>query len=181
VRRDQQACTTESSFADYDLYLNYLRGGPGFGDPLEREPKAIEGDLNGNYLLPRFAESVYGAVFEKDEQGRYVVDEARTAARRAEIRKERICARSPCASGWRRNGAILAKDASIQVRHMFASCFASSEPFRREFRSFWSLPESWTLDEREIVAENPSYGYGSLAREPLEALPDVTRIVLTEE
>jgi acetone carboxylase alpha subunit len=76
---------------------------------------------------------------------------------------------------------ILAKDASIQVRHMFASCFGSSEPFRREFRSFWSLPESWTLDEREIVAEDPSYGYGSLAREPLEALPDVTRIVLTEE
>ena len=38
-----------------------------------------------------------------------------------------------------------------------------------------------TAREREIVAEEPSYGYGSLAREPLEALPDVTRIVLTEE
>ena len=182
VSRDQQACTTESSFADYDLYLNYLRGGPGFGDPLERDPKAVERDLNGNYLLPRFAESVYGAVFAKDAQGRYVVDEARTTARRAEIRKERI-ARAVPVRDWMKaeRERILAKDASIQVRHMFASCFASSEPFRREFRSFWDLPESWTLDEREIVAEDPSYGYGSLAREPLEALPDVTRIVLTEE
>ena len=182
VSRDQQACTTESSFADYDLYLNYLRGGPGFGDPLERDPKAVERDLNGNYLLPRFAESVYGAVFAKDAQGRYVVDEAGTTARRAEIRKERI-ARAVPVRDWMKaeRERILAKDASIQVRHMFASCFASSEPFRREFRSFWDLPESWTLDEREIVAEDPSYGYGSLAREPLEALPDVTRIVLTEE
>jgi acetone carboxylase alpha subunit len=76
---------------------------------------------------------------------------------------------------------IVAKDASIQVRHMFASCFASSEPLRRKFQSFWSLPETWNLDEREVIAEDPSYGYGSTAREPLEALPDVKRIVLTEE
>jgi acetone carboxylase, alpha subunit len=169
-------------FEDYDLYLNYLRGGPGFGDPLERDAKAIEGDLDGKYLLPEFAEKVYGAVFTCDEHGKYLVDEARTADRRAEIRKERI-ARAVPVRAWmeQERERVVAKDASIQVRHMYASCFASSEPFRREFRSFWSLPESWKLEEGELVAENASYGYGSSAREPLDALPDVKRIVLTEE
>jgi acetone carboxylase alpha subunit len=182
VKRDQQACTTESAFSDYDLYLNYLRGGPGFGDPLEREPEAIERDLDGNFLLPRYAESVYGAVLRREPDGKYVVDVPATGARRAAMRRERI-ARAVPVREWMKEERerILAKDASIQVRHMYASCFASSEPFRRQFQDFWALPESWTLTESEIVAENPSYGYGATAREPLEALPDVKRIVLTEE
>ena len=29
--------TTEDCYENYDLYLNYLRGGPGFGDPLDRK------------------------------------------------------------------------------------------------------------------------------------------------
>jgi acetone carboxylase alpha subunit len=182
VKRDQQACTTEAEFSDYDLYLNYLRGGPGFGDPLEREIEAIERDLNGNYLLPRYAESVYGAVVARDAQGRWTVDATRTIERRAQLRRERI-ARAVPVREWMKaeRERILAKDASIQVRHMYASSFASSAPFRNQFRSFWELPESWDLTEAEIVAERPAYGYGATAREPLDVLPDVKRIVLTEE
>jgi acetone carboxylase alpha subunit len=182
VKRDQQACTTEAEFAEYDLYLNYLRGGPGFGDPLEREVEAIQHDLDGNYLLPRFAEKVYGAVLGTDAQGKVVVDPARTVERRAQIRRERIARATPVRDWMKEERArILAKDATIQVRHMYASSFAGSEPFERQFREFWSLPESWTLPEAEIVAEQSAYGYGATAREPLEALPDVKRIVLTEE
>ena len=55
VKRDKQTITTEAIFEDYDLYLNYLRGGPGFGDPLERRPEDIEKDLNGGYVLPEYA------------------------------------------------------------------------------------------------------------------------------
>ena len=37
--RDRQTCSTQEEFGDYDLIMNYLRGGPGYGDPIERNPK----------------------------------------------------------------------------------------------------------------------------------------------
>jgi acetone carboxylase alpha subunit len=39
VKRDKQCITTEDCYDNHDLYLNYLRGGPGFGDPIDREPR----------------------------------------------------------------------------------------------------------------------------------------------
>jgi acetone carboxylase alpha subunit len=63
---------------------------PGFGDPIDREPKAIENDLNQKFLLPEYAQKVYGAVFTQDAKGVFVIDAAKTQARRAEIRKERL-------------------------------------------------------------------------------------------
>lgn len=157
VIRDKQAITTETIFENYDLYLNYLRGGPGFGDPLERKPKSVEDDLNGGYLLPRYAEKVYGAVFYQDENGRYVVDEAATAERREEIRKERLKRGVPTKQ-WmeKERQKILAKDAAIQVRHMYASSFALSEKFTNEFKGFWNLPKDWKLTEEEL--EMPIFG-----------------------
>jgi acetone carboxylase alpha subunit len=62
VKRDNQCMTTEDCYDNHDLYLNYLRGGPGFGDPIDRDIKAIAKDLNEKFLLPEFAEKVYGAV-----------------------------------------------------------------------------------------------------------------------
>jgi acetone carboxylase alpha subunit len=157
VIRDKQAITTETIFENYDLYLNYLRGGPGFGDPLERKPKSVEDDLNGGYLLPRYAEKVYGAVLHQDENGRYVVEEAATAKRREEIRKKRLKRGVPTKQ-WmeKERQKILAKDAAIQVRHMYASSFALSEKFTNEFKGFWNLPENWKLTEEEL--EMPIFG-----------------------
>ena len=66
IIRDKQSITTETIFENYDLYLNYLRGGPGFGDPLERKPNMIQDDLNEGHLLPRYAESVYGWEIKKN-------------------------------------------------------------------------------------------------------------------
>ncbi len=157
VIRDKQAITTETIFENYDLYLNYLRGGPGFGDPLERKPKAIEDDLNGGYLLPRYAEKVYGAVFHQDEKGHYTVDEKATEKRRRKIRKERL-KRGMATKQWmeKEREQILEKEASVQVRHMYASSFALSEKFAGEFKRFWNLPESWNLTEDEL--EIPVFG-----------------------
>ncbi|MED4904180.1 hydantoinase B/oxoprolinase family protein [Parageobacillus thermoglucosidasius] len=151
IIRDKQAITTETIFENYDLYLNYLRGGPGFGDPLERKPKMIEDDLNEGHILPRFAESVYGAVFTQDEKGRYIVDEEATMKRREEMRKERLKRGVPTKQ-WmeEERKKIVNKEAAIQVRHMYASSFALSEKFYHEFKSFWDLPENWKLTEDEL-------------------------------
>ncbi|NTV10476.1 MAG: acetone carboxylase subunit alpha [Zoogloea sp.] len=178
VKRDQQCMTTEDCYENYDLYLNYLRGGPGFGDPLDRETQAIASDLNNGFLLPEFAHKVYGAVAVQDGAGVWSVDAAQTAQRRAEIRKERL-ARSVPTGDWMKEERerILTKHASTQVKHMFATSFGLSAKFLEQFRRFWNLPADWTLTEDEL--DVPSYG--SKYRMDLSLLPDVKTVVLVEE
>ncbi|WP_416829344.1 hydantoinase B/oxoprolinase family protein [Ectobacillus polymachus] len=151
VIRDKQSITTETIFEDYDLYLNYLRGGPGFGDPLERKPSMIAEDLNEGHILPRYAERVYGAVASKNEKGTYIVDEKATEKRRNEMRKERL-GRGVTINEWmeKERETILKKDAAVQVRHMYAGSFALSESFNREFKEFWNLPKEWDVTEEEL-------------------------------
>ncbi|MBU0604255.1 MAG: hydantoinase B/oxoprolinase family protein [Gammaproteobacteria bacterium] len=178
IKRDQQCMTTEDCYDNHDLYLNYLRGGPGFGDPIDRETQAIEKDLNQKFLLPEFAQKVYGAVISKDAKGVWTVDAAKTKARRAEIRKERI-ARSVPTREWMKEerSNVLNKHASQAVRHMFSTSFALSEKFTNEFKKFWDLPADWELPESELGV--PSYG--SKYRMDLSTMPDVRTVVQVEE
>ncbi|MBS0512834.1 MAG: hydantoinase B/oxoprolinase family protein [Proteobacteria bacterium] len=178
VKRDKQCMTTEDCYDNHDLYLNYLRGGPGFGDPIDREPKAIENDLNQKFLLPEYAQKVYGAVFTQDAKGVFSVDPAKTQARRAEIRKERLARALPTREWMKEERErIVNKHAAVQVQHMFATSFALSEKFTNEFKAFWSLPADWQLLEEELGV--PSYG--SKHRMDLSLLPDVTTVVQVEE
>jgi acetone carboxylase, alpha subunit len=178
VKRDKQCMTTEDCYENHDLYLNYLRGGPGFGDPLERETEAIAKDLNNGFLLPEFAEKVYGAVVSQDAAGIWMVDAQQTVKRRGAIRKERL-ARSLPTQEWMKEERerILTKHASRPVRHMFATSFALSEKFLDAFRTFWDLPADWNVTEAEL--DVPSYG--SKYRMDLSLLPDVTTVVQVEE
>jgi acetone carboxylase alpha subunit len=179
VKRDQQCMTTEDCYDNYDLYLNYLRGGPGFGDPIDREVQAIERDLNGALLLPEYARKVYGAVATQDAaSGMWKVDAEATAHERAQIRKRRL-ARSVPTREWMKleRERILDKDASTQVRHMYATSFGLSQKFERQFRQFWNLPESWKLTEEELNVPT----YGSKYRMDLSRMPDVKTVVLVEE
>jgi acetone carboxylase alpha subunit len=178
VKRDQQCITTEECYANHDLYLNYLRGGPGFGDPLTRDPKSVESDLNQKFLLVEFARKVYGAVVTQDAKGVYHVDAEKTKARRAEIRKERI-ARSVPTREWMKEerARIVNKHASQAVQHMFATSLALSEKWTTKFRTFWDLPADWQLLETELGI--PSYG--SKFRMDLSLMPDVRTVVQVEE
>jgi acetone carboxylase alpha subunit len=178
VKRDQQCVSTENIFENHDLYLNYIRGGPGFGDPLDREVEAVAKDLNSRFVLPEFAEKVYGVVITQDKHQAWSVDVTKTAARRAEIRRERLARAIPTREWMKEERErILTKHASPQVRHMFATSFALSEKFKNEFKSFWSLPEEWELPESELGV--PSFG--STYRMDLSELPDVRTVTLVEE
>jgi len=172
VKRDKQAMTTEKCFEDYDLYLNYLRGGPGFGDPLDRDPAAIANDLNHGFLLPEYARKVYGAVLLQNEKGVWSVDAEKTKTRRAEIRKERLRRAVPVKT-WMRDERerIVTKHASLPVRHMYATSFGLSKKFYAEFKKFWDLPADWELTEDELGV--PSYG--SRYRMDLSKLPTCIR------
>lgn len=178
IKRDKQAITTEEMFSDYDLYLNYMRGGPGFGDPLDRDPARVAADLDGGYLIPRFAEPIYGVVLVKGADGTHTVDETATKAKRIEIRKERL-AKSVPTKEWMKGERekILAKDAGTHVRQMYASSFDLGPRFYDEFKTFWDLPESWTLPEDEIGVPH----YGSKYTMDLSELPDVKLVQFVEE
>lgn len=150
LHRDRQAVTTQEEFGDYDVIMNYLRGGPGFGDPLDRDPKDVETDLNEKYILHRYAEKVYGCVFTK-EKGEYVIDLAGTEKKRKEIRADRL-SRSMPTKEWMKEEKknIVAKDASKQVRHMYAQSFALSKEFTDQFTSFWDLDDEWMIYEDDL-------------------------------
>ncbi len=72
---------------------------------------------------------------------------------------------------------ILAKDASTQVRQMFAASFKLGPKFEEQFRSFWNLPESWILTEEEIGVPT----YGSRYSMDISELPDVHTVQFVEE
>ena len=178
VKRDQQCTTTEAIFENHDLYLNYMRGGPGFGDPLDRDCASVETDINNRFVLPEYAEKVYGVVISQGSDQVWSVDVARTATRRKAIRKERIARAIPTRDWMKEERArIMTKHASIQVRHMFATSFGLSVKFKDEFKAFWDLPADWELPESELGV--PSFG--STYRMDLSKLPDVRTVTLVEE
>ena len=178
VKRDQQCTTTEAIFENHDLYLNYMRGGPGFGDPLDRDCASVEKDINNRFVLPQYAEKVYGVVISQGDDQVWTVDVAKTATRRKVIRRERIARAIPTRDWMKEERArILTKHASVQVRHMFATSFGLSAKFKDEFKSFWDLPPDWELPESELGV--PSFG--STYRMDLAKMPDVRTVTLVEE
>lgn len=178
IKRDKQAITTEAMFKDYDLYLNYMRGGPGFGDPLDREPAAVADDVNGGYLIERFAASVYGVVLTEGADGLKLADGPATEALRTRIRKERL-ARAVPTKEWMKSERkrILAKDAGLQVQQMFAASFKLGPKWAEGFRKFWDLPEDWQLNEADL----PIPSYGREYAMDLSELPDVKTVQFVEE
>ena len=181
VKRDKQCITTEAIFDNGDLYLNYLRGGPGFGDPLDRlhtGKQSIEEDLNENYILPEYAKKIYGVVYTQDHEGVYTVDSAKTTAAQAKIKQDRIKRSAPVREwmkGERKN--IIDNIASPQVKQMFASSFALSEPFLDEFKTFWDLPADYNLLESSLGIPT----FGSTKTMDISEMPDCKPVIMTEE
>jgi N-methylhydantoinase B/acetone carboxylase alpha subunit len=147
VISDKLTTTLPGLFEEGDLYLSVLNGGTGAGDPIERDPARIEDDLNGDYLMPKYAQSIYGAVIQK-QNGRYAVDRIKTKEKRQAMREKRK-KESVSVKEWMeserekiQNGAFIKP-----VREMYRSSMATSESWAREFKDFWDLPEDFEMRE----------------------------------
>jgi N-methylhydantoinase B len=70
------------------LLSDFVAGGGGFGDPLDREPERVAADVRGRRLSARIANLIYGVVV--DAAG--TLDAGATTARRDAIRAERRAA-----------------------------------------------------------------------------------------
>lgn len=69
-----------------DLFIMLSGSGGGVGDPLLRDPAKVVDDINSDYVTAEHAAAIYGVVLDGDG----TLDAAGTAARREEIRRERI-------------------------------------------------------------------------------------------
>lgn len=69
-----------------DVLVLTSGGGGGVGDPLLRQPAMVAADVKAGYVTRDHAEAVYGVVLGADSE----VDADATAARREQIRSERI-------------------------------------------------------------------------------------------
>jgi N-methylhydantoinase B len=180
----QDNFTTLEPFAEGDLYLSVMKGGPGLGDPLLRPVEQVERDVEEGHLLPRFAESIYG-VSDRDAYRRRRLERGRPAREWWAAERERV----------------LAAEFIDAVKVGYAESMKLSERFAAEFRGFWDLPEDFAFDiatptvpatvtekpgkitpedsaDAYLAAskvdrvEMPTAGGGTLDRETLEALLD---------
>jgi len=78
---------TPDLFAEGDLLFGFSGGGPGYGDPLEREPELVVEDLKKNIISSSTAMNIYRVAM--DREGRKV-DLAHTEELRAAERKARL-------------------------------------------------------------------------------------------
>jgi len=161
ITRRPEGISTPKEFDDYDLYLNYLRGGSGLGDPLERDPEDVLEDIHDGYVLPRHAEDAYGVIVRKlndDAQhnsavsGEFEVDTDATEKRRQEMVKERAEKAKPVSEWYddERKRIINEEHLIEDVKKTYVSSMRMSDNFASFFRDFWDLPAdfSFTLSEK---------------------------------
>ncbi|MBI2532859.1 MAG: hydantoinase B/oxoprolinase family protein, partial [Deltaproteobacteria bacterium] len=68
------------------LLVDYVAGGGGFGDPIDRDPQLVLRDFGRGWVSREIAERIYGVVISRDGRA---VDAAATNAARSEIRQAR--------------------------------------------------------------------------------------------
>lgn len=84
---------TGVSLSPGDTFEMFCASGGGFGDPLDRDLKALATDLHDNRVDADTVRAIYGAVLDEDG----AVDEAATETRRDEMRAERLRDARPAA------------------------------------------------------------------------------------
>ena len=82
-----------------DMLITRNEGGPGFGDPLRRDPLLVRRDVDTGLCLEAEVESVYGVVFANGG-----VDDAATTALRDEMRQARLRDATPVEDAIARYG-----------------------------------------------------------------------------
>ena len=154
---DQNTLTLPKAMKEGDLYVCFMKGGDGLGDPLERRPESVEEDLNGDFLLPRLAASVYAVEASQDEDGNWRVDAEATERRREQARETRGERARPVREWMEEQRERIAAHADgagefiHPIQRMYAESMRLSERWAKEFRTFWRLE-----DDFEFPVDTPT-------------------------
>jgi acetone carboxylase alpha subunit len=160
ITRRPEGISTPKQFDDYDLYLNYLRGGSGLGDPMERAPEDVLSDIHDGYVLPRHAKQAYAVVVEKVDdgpkhnsavQGEWELDREATQKLREQRREQRVENAQPVTE-WmedERDRILNERDLIDDVKKTYESSVRMSRQFAEFYREFWDLPAEFGFDLSE--------------------------------
>jgi len=134
---------TPEPLQNYDLIVHPISGAQSMGDPIERDPAAIEDDLNKGWTSERVANQIHGAVFSQN--GSYSVDATATAARRDQIRDERRRRAVPFKEWWDQERRKVASKEGMDpaVLAMWRSSMALSPEWANELRGFRALADDF--------------------------------------
>ena len=132
-------------FKSYDLFEHFYNSGGGYGDILERDPKLVLEDVENGYVTRRAAAEVYGVVIRDDEKSRHpVLDSEATRDRRDAMRAERRAKAIPVREWLEKERSRVERGEFVpEVREAYRESMRLSQSWAREFREFWSLPESF--------------------------------------
>ena len=145
VTRVNEGIMFPQVFGNGDLFLSLFSGGPGYGDPLERDPAAIAGDVDRHVYLPETARRAFGVVVDADGH-EPAVDQAATRAERDRARQRRAARAVTYDEFYQRERTRLLEGTLIApVKLMYRESMALSGQWARDFRSFWDLPDTFSL------------------------------------
>lgn len=138
---------TPEPLVDYDIIVHPIGGAQAMGDPIERDPKSVQRDLDEGWTNERVATDIHGVVVSKPN-GHYVVDEAATEAKRRQMREDRKSRAVPFKEWWEaeRKKVETQENMDLAVRKMWESSMRLSQDYGDEIRKFWKLPADFTFD-----------------------------------
>ena len=101
--RDVLEAKARTSLGTTDMLITRNEGGPGFGDPLLRDPALVDADVRSGLCTVKDAERVYGVIGTGGGHGPH--DARATDERRAQLRRERLQTATPVAEAIARHGS----------------------------------------------------------------------------
>jgi N-methylhydantoinase B/oxoprolinase/acetone carboxylase alpha subunit len=129
----------------YDMFGIVHKGGAGYDDPINRDPKLVVRDAEMGFVSKEYAERIHGVVL-KCEGGKWIADLEATLRKRQAIKRERIAKAIPVKDFMEKERErILAKDLPEHVLRCFRDCMKISKRFKEEFYEFWNLEENFEL------------------------------------
>jgi N-methylhydantoinase B/oxoprolinase/acetone carboxylase alpha subunit len=132
---------TPEPLQNYDVILHPVSGSQAMGDPILRDPAAIEADLNKGWTKKRVAEDIYHAVVEQISEREFKVDAVATEKRRKKLREERLGKAIPFKDWWieERKKVAARENMDPAVLDMWRTSMELSPEYGDEIRAFWKL------------------------------------------
>lgn len=136
---------TPEPLQDYDIIVHPISGAQSMGDPLDRDPRAVEDDLNKGWVRPRVAEEVHGVVIAKADGDDFELDFAATEKRRQAMRDARKKKAVPFKQWWAQEKEKVAARQGMDpaVLTMWRTSMELSPDYGDELRRFWGLPSDF--------------------------------------
>ena len=129
-----------------DLICRGHHAGSAWGDPIDRKPELVVGDVQKEWISPGVAESIYGVVLAQDAEGAWGVDDRGTERARQAIRDQRKKRARPAREVYEdeRSRLLDRRHSLEELREMYRDT-TTYEGWRKAFYAFWQLPGDFEL------------------------------------